>query len=83
MEVPGDTHYVFVCQGKNCLTKGSAELLGQIRTALGGQQTFKVVPLYAWRPVLPRQTLPSSGSPVVLDGNAGAASLRDPVHSKG
>ena len=44
MEVPGDTHYVFVCQGKNCLTKGSAELLGQIRTALGGQQTFKVVP---------------------------------------
>src|SRR5215472_18129661 len=44
MEVPGDTHYVFVCQGKNCLTKGSAELLDQIRTALGGEQTFKVVP---------------------------------------
>ena len=59
MEVPGDTHYVFVCQGKNCLTKGSAELLGQIRTALGGEP------------------------PVVLDGNAGAAALRNPVHSKG
>jgi len=44
MEVTGNTHYVFVCQGKNCLTKGSAELLNHIRTGLGGQQAFRVVP---------------------------------------
>jgi|SRR5262245_8864793 len=44
MEVSSDTHYVFVCQGKNCLTKGSAELLDHIRTALGEQQRFRVVP---------------------------------------
>jgi (2Fe-2S) ferredoxin len=44
METHSDTHYVFVCQGKNCLTKGSAELLDHIRTALDGRQTFKVVP---------------------------------------
>jgi (2Fe-2S) ferredoxin len=44
MEAHSDTHYVFVCQGKNCLTKGSAELLDHIRTALAGRQTFKVVP---------------------------------------
>jgi (2Fe-2S) ferredoxin len=44
MEVQSDTHYVFICQGKNCLTKGSAELLDHIRTALSGEQTFKVVP---------------------------------------
>jgi (2Fe-2S) ferredoxin len=44
MEVPADAHYVFVCQGKNCLTQGSAELLGHIRAALGGHQAFRVVP---------------------------------------
>ena len=44
MQVSSDTHYVFVCQGKNCLTKGSAELLDRIRSAFGEQPTFRVVP---------------------------------------
>ena len=39
-----DVHYVFVCQGKNCLGKGSAELLDYIRSELGERQAFRVVP---------------------------------------
>jgi hypothetical protein len=39
MEVPGDTHYVFVCQGKNCLIKdlrSSKELVFRmLRKSLG------------------------------------------------
>ena len=34
MSDPTNIHYVFVCQGKNCLGKGSRELLHQIRENL-------------------------------------------------
>jgi sirohydrochlorin cobaltochelatase len=37
-------HYVFVCQGQNCLGKGSRELLKQIREALADHESFRVVP---------------------------------------
>ena len=39
-----DLHYVFICQGKSCLGKGSKELLSQIKTALAQHEAFKVVP---------------------------------------
>lgn len=44
MSTTGDLHYVFVCQGKNCADKGAKELLAQIRTALAGRGSFRVVP---------------------------------------
>jgi NADH:ubiquinone oxidoreductase subunit E len=44
MPASGDLHYVFICQGKNCLDKGSRELLNHIRAALGDQETFRVIP---------------------------------------
>ena len=41
---PRNLHYVFVCQGKNCVGKGSRELLNQIRETLAAHDTFRVVP---------------------------------------
>jgi sirohydrochlorin cobaltochelatase len=44
MSASNDLHYVFVCQGKNCLGKGAKELLSRVRTALENDERFKVVP---------------------------------------
>jgi sirohydrochlorin cobaltochelatase len=44
MSDPKNIHYVFVCQGKNCLGKGSRELLSQIRETLADHEEFRVVP---------------------------------------
>ena len=44
MSDTANIHYVFVCQGKNCLGKGSRELLGQIRETLADHEAFRVVP---------------------------------------
>jgi (2Fe-2S) ferredoxin len=44
MSAGSDLHYVFVCQGKNCLDKGSRELLNHIRATLAGHEAFRVVP---------------------------------------
>ena len=44
MSLSSDVHYVFVCQGKNCLGKGARELLDQIRTTLADHEEFRVVP---------------------------------------
>jgi sirohydrochlorin cobaltochelatase len=41
---PTNIHYVFVCQGKNCLGKGSHELLNQLRETLAEHEGFRVVP---------------------------------------
>jgi NADH:ubiquinone oxidoreductase subunit E len=39
-----DVHYVFVCQGKNCLGRGAGELLSQLRARLARDEAFRVVP---------------------------------------
>jgi sirohydrochlorin cobaltochelatase len=44
MSEPSSFHYVFVCQGKNCLGKGSRELLNQLRETLADHEAFRVVP---------------------------------------
>jgi|SRR5919108_815553 (2Fe-2S) ferredoxin len=44
MSEPNGVHYVFVCQGKNCLGKGSREVLNQIQATLADRETFRVVP---------------------------------------
>jgi (2Fe-2S) ferredoxin len=44
MSTTSDLHYVFVCQGKNCVDKGAKELLVQIRAALARRDSFRVVP---------------------------------------
>jgi len=44
MSVSNDLHYVFVCQGKNCLGKGARELLSRLRSSLNNDERFKVVP---------------------------------------
>jgi (2Fe-2S) ferredoxin len=44
MSTASDVHYVFVCQGKNCASKGAGELLAKIRTGLGGNDSFRIVP---------------------------------------
>ncbi len=44
MSAPSELHYVFVCQGKNCVGKGAAEMLIQIRAQLADNDSFRVVP---------------------------------------
>jgi (2Fe-2S) ferredoxin len=44
MPAETDIHYVFVCQGKNCLGKGARELLQQVQAILAGHEAFRVVP---------------------------------------
>jgi (2Fe-2S) ferredoxin len=44
MRAGSDLHYVFVCQGKNCLDKGARELLIRVRATLAGHEAFRVVP---------------------------------------
>jgi sirohydrochlorin cobaltochelatase len=44
MAEPMHSQYIFVCQGKNCLAKGSRELLDEIRTRLADREAFRVVP---------------------------------------
>ena len=44
MSTASGVHYVFVCQGKNCVGKGAGELLAKIRSGLGGNDSFKIVP---------------------------------------
>jgi sirohydrochlorin cobaltochelatase len=44
MSTTSDLHYVFVCQGKNCIAKGAGDMLIQIRTRLADNESFRVVP---------------------------------------
>lgn len=44
MATTSDLHYVFVCQGKNCIAKGAGEMLIQIRARLADNDSFRVVP---------------------------------------